>query len=378
MLGAFSLLELPLHAQGTVDNVSPVFVSARTDSAGDKVIITFSEEIHPSPRVSYLTEKYNVEPFRYFIFAFDVSINGKEVHHFGATISGTELTINHEYIVASEDVVRVAHNNIFARTAGGVLADASGNVVPNFSFQTVQNNSDSDGQDNGVEDRSAGAVLSLDEITIAENGSGSYTVALPSQPSVDVTLVMYPLNAEGSVSPYQVTPVDRILRFTPDNWNDPQTVNVSLIQGDEDSADAWAVILHQLHQLHQNPNAFSHWNFVRVLFEDEDTPLEVSGNKSTDYAENGVSPVATYSVADAEDSTISWQLFGHDKSVFSINSAGELNFRAPPNHENPIDSNGGQRVPGDHRSIGRLFHGVLLDVRVTVTREEPSSPLTPR
>ena len=46
--------------------------------------------------------------------------------------------------------------------------------------------------------------------------------------------------------------------------------------------------------------------------------LTVSGITSRDYAENGTAAVATYAVAGAGTSTITWSLSGDDSGDFSI------------------------------------------------------------
>ena len=60
---------------------------------------------------------------------------------------------------------------------------------------------------------------------------------------------------------------------------------------------------------------------------------------SSDYAENGKTPVATYAVADAGDSTITWSLSGDDSGDFSISSAGVFSFSAHPYYESPAEAN---------------------------------------
>ena len=328
------------------DTVSPVFVSASTDGA--YVTITFSEEIFISPLVRYVKE-WSGAPLQLFLrAAFDVFINGHEIYTQElASLSGTDLTLRMAYYAGPGDEVRVAYNNIFVRNAGGLLVDAAGNAVPYFSYQTVQNNAGSPGSN-----LADGAVLTSGEITIPEGRSGTYTVALASQPSENVTV---------KVMPYaivQVTPTQ--LTFTPDNWDAPQTVTVST-HDDNDSIDAWAAVLHQIVG-DNNAN----WTFVKLVVDDQDPPLVVSGNTSTDYAENGTSAVATYSVANAADA-ITWSLFGYDKSDFSISSAGVLTFNTPPDHENPTDSNRDNVYQVTIQASDGASTGALLDVAINVT-----------
>ena len=347
-------------ADGTsqeVDTVSPVFVSARTD--GGYVTITFSEEIFISPLVRYVKE-WSGAPLQLFLrAAFDVSINGRVIYtHEWASLSGTDLTLRMAYYAGPGDEVRIAYNNIFAQNAGGLLVDAAGNAVPYFSSQTVQNNAGSPGS-NLVD----GAVLNPGEITIPEGSSGTYTVKLASQPSENVTV---------KVMPYaivQVTPAQ--LTFTPDNWDAPQTVTVSTYD-DNDSIDAWAAVLHQIVG-DNNAN----WTFTKVVVDDQDPPLVVSGNTSTDYAEDGTSAVATYSVADAGGSTVTWTLLGDDKRDFSISRAGVLTFKTPPGYENPADSNGDNVYRVTIHASNGTSTGALLDVAINITdTEDPNSPAT--
>ena len=340
-----------------VDTVSPVFVSARTD--GGYVTITFSEEIFISPLVRYVKE-WSGAPLQLFLrAAFDVSINGRVIYtHEWASLSGTDLTLRMAYYAGPGDEVRIAYNNIFAQNAGGLLVDAAGNAVPYFSSQTVQNNAGSPGS-NLVD----GAVLNPGEITIPEGSSGTYTVKLASQPSENVTV---------KVMPYaivQVTPAQ--LTFTPDNYDAPQTVTVSTYD-DNDSIDAWAAVLHQIVG-DNNAN----WTFTKVVVDDQDPPLVVSGNTSTDYAEDGTSAVATYSVADAGGSTVTWTLLGDDKRDFSISRAGVLTFKTPPGYENPADSNGDNVYRVTIHVSNGTSTGALLDVAINITdTEDPNSPAT--
>ena len=355
LLACAALLAVPTPTPTqNADNVAPVFVSARTD--GGYVTITFSKEIFISPLVRYVKE-WSGAPLQLFLkAAFDVSINGRVIFlHDDISLSGTELTLQMAFYAGSGDEVRVAYNNIFVRNAGGLLVDAAGNAVPYFSYQTVQNNAGSAGS-NLVD----GAVLNPGEITIAEGSSGTYTVKLASQPSENVTV---------NVMPYaivQVTPAQ--LTFTPDNWDAPQTVTVSTYD-DDDSVDAWAAVLHQIVG-DNNAN----WTFIKVVVDDQDPPLVVSGNTSTSYTENGTSSVATYSVTNAGGTTVSYKLYGDDKSDFSISNAGVLTFKRPPDHENPADSNGDNVYRVTIHASNGTSTGALLDVAINVTDEEPPSP----
>ncbi len=356
VLAALLALPVPTKAQ-TEDTVRPTLVSARTD--GSNIILTFSEEVFLSPLVRYVQELYNV-PFNYFVRpVFDVTINGHQAFlNDGYSLSGTELTLFSAYTIYSDDEVRIAYNNIFAQNAGGVFVDAAGNTVPYFSSTTVQNNAES-----GTSSVTAGLVLNTgetdpSEITIEEGSSGTFTIALASQPSEDVTV---------KVSAFIGVRISTDeLTFTPEDWDTPQTVTI-FTTSDGDSIDAWAIVWSFI-------DGDSHsFRFVKILVDDQDTPLVVSGGASTDYAENDTSAVATYSVADGGTETVFWRLLGHDKSAFSLSQAGELTFKTPPDYESPADSSGDNLYQVTIHASKGSSTGALLDVAVNVTDVEPPS-----
>ena len=104
--------------------------------------------------------------------------------------------------------------------------------------------------------------------------------------------------------------------------------------------------------------------------------LTVSGITSRDYAENGTASVATYAVADAGKSTITWSLSGDDSGDFSISGAGVLSFSASPDYESPADAD----TDNVYQVTIQASDGTntaTLDVTITVTdaNEEPTLEL---
>ncbi len=65
--------------------------------------------------------------------------------------------------------------------------------------------------------------------------------------------------------------------------------------------------------------------------------LEIDGPSSVRYAENGIGPVATYSLLRAIAPVDEWVLPGADGGEFSISANGELTFNRPPDFENETD-----------------------------------------
>ncbi len=353
-LAVLALLAALLSAPASVapalaaepDTVAPQFVSARTDSDGANVIVTFSEEIVFSPIVRYLREKYRVPSYRFPKAVMDVTVDGhNDLMTDYVFIRGRELWMSLSAYVTSGQEVKVAYDNVFAESGGGIFVDASGNAVPYFSFQAVENNSI---LSSGI-DRTPDFVLSVDELTVEEGDSATYTVALVSQPSTDVWVNVISFMTLS-------TSVSRVA-FTPDNWNTPQTVTVSTYT-DIDPFDAWGVVHHYLEWQDGQYTATNedYWVGINVLVEDHDAPLPVIGQVSVAYPDGDTASVASYTAisANAEESsaeessaeessagesTVDWSLTGDDSDRFSISDSGVLSFRSPPAHGNPLDSN---------------------------------------
>ena len=333
LMALFAVLVLALsavhlaHAQEP-DTVAPKFVSARTDSDGAYVIVTFSEDIFLSPVVRYAIEKLQIKPYQFPKAVMDVTVDGhNDVLTDYVFISGSELWMSLSAHVSSGQEVKVAYDNIFAQSGGGIFVDASGNAAPYFSFQPVKNNSTLSGDI----DRTPDYALSVSELTIPEGGSATYTVVLVSQPTQDVHV---------RVSPFKtlVTSVD-IVPFTPDNWDTPQTVTVSTYE-DDDPFDAWGVVHHYLEWDEDGYSVTNedYWVGIDVVVDDGDLPLPVTGNILNAFQEGGATSVASYTASGAGDSTVTWSLLGEDSDDFSISDSGVLSFNSPPDYDSPSDS----------------------------------------
>ena len=76
---------------------------------------------------------------------------------------------------------------------------------------------------------------------------------------------------------------------------------------------------------------------IKVTAVDEDP--ELSGEAPEEYAENGRTPVATFTASDPERATITWSLTGDDAEDFTI-VGGVLRFDSTPDYETPADTGG--------------------------------------
>ena len=91
-----------------------------------------------------------------------------------------------------------------------------------------------------ADDDTAGVrVTAANPLNVAEGESASYTVALESQPTHDVTITA----SSGDEGAAAVSPATRV--FTPTDWSVPQSFTVSGV-ADEDSADETVGISHQV------------------------------------------------------------------------------------------------------------------------------------
>ncbi len=305
------------------DSTAPVFVSARTDTSGEHIIVTFSEDVTISPDVTQIRDQHNIPLLDLIRGVLSVTIEGREDLLSGAAVSGSELTIRVTAPpIEAGQAVTVAYDTPFARNLGPLLVDVDGNSVEPFPAQSVQNLSNVPRGPRVT----AGIVVNTSYLPIAEGQSERYTLRLPSQPSGDVTveLLVWGVGAV-RVEPNQMT-------FTTSNWNVPQLATV-VTNSDEDAQDIWTVILHT----RSDASLGRYAAIVRVIVDDEDELLRVSGNSTPAYTEHDTTTVATYAAPWA--SGVVWSLSGVDSDHFSISRAGDLAFVAPPDYEHPEDDN---------------------------------------
>ena len=214
-----------------VDGVRPAFSSAATSTDGAQVIVTFSEETTIPALLRSISTMVNVALDRFFIAVVGVTVDDDEVIPTAASLSGTDLTMTMDDSVTMGQEVEVAYNNIFARDAVGIFTDDAGNALQNFSSQDVTNNStvaDASGDDPPE------LTLNKTEMPVTEGASATYTIALGSQPTADVTVTIASSSTKLTVNPTGPT-------FTTDNWNAAQTVTLTAGQ-DDDALNYWVSV----------------------------------------------------------------------------------------------------------------------------------------
>ena len=145
-----------------------------------------------------------------------------------------------------------------------------------------------------TDDETAGVSVSETALTVAEGGSGSYTVVLDVQPTSDVVITVssdntdVTVDTDGATSGNQTT-----LTFSPANWDTAQTVTVAAAQ-DADAANDTASISHAVVAA-RSANEYDNVSIAGVavtVTDDETAGVSVSETALT-VAEGGS---ATYTV----------------------------------------------------------------------------------
>ena len=226
--------------QFLVDAAPPRLHDVEAPAEGDRVVVTFSEEIFPAPLLLRAAQAVGVNPGVFNRALFNVYVDGFEVVPSHASIAGNDLVLGVAHPFGDLSDVRVSYNNLFARAVPGILVDLGGNPLQNFATRTAANNSQFTPEPSDEEnDQPVGLRLSPAEITLVEGGTASYTVALAHEPpegeEVRVAISSVP-DGLLDVSPQSLT-------FTAGNWDQPQTVEIGSLT-DRDDFDNWVAIVH--------------------------------------------------------------------------------------------------------------------------------------
>ena len=212
-----------------VDAVSPEFASAQVSTDGAQVAVTFNESIK-SPAI---LRAFGVQTSLLQSLTLDVRVDGELAARSDAAVSGDTVTLTMAEPVTQGQTVTASYDNLFVETGESILEDLYGNNLLTFTGQPATNGStlaDVDRPDGGLS-------LSRTDLKIDEGESGTYTVALASQPAADVTVAI------GQRPPGRATVSPASLTFTADNWNTPQTVTITSTE-DANYVDRWVLLRH--------------------------------------------------------------------------------------------------------------------------------------
>ena len=183
-----------------------------------------------------------------------------------------------------------------------------------------------------------GVTLSVSSLTVAEGGTGTYTVKLDSQPAGDVTVTPSSDNSDVTFAPATLT-------FTTSDYGTAQTVTVSAA-GDDDTTDDTATISHAVDEAGDNApyDSVTAGAVMVTVTDDDDAEVNAAptftSSASFDAAENSTA-VGTVIASDADtaDDIESYAITaGADQAKFSIVAdTGVLTFKAAPDFEDRQD-----------------------------------------
>ena len=274
-----------------VDAVSPEFASAQVSTDGTQVAVTFNESIK-SPAI---LRAFGVQTSLLQSLTLDVRVDGELAARSDAAVSGDTVTLTMAEPVTQGQTVAVSYDNLFVETGESILEDLYGNNLLTFTGQPATNGStlaDVDRPDGGL-------ALSRTDLKIDEGESGTYTVALASQPADDVTVAIGQRpTGRATVSPASLT-------FTADNWNTPQTVTITSTE-DANYVDRWVLLRHVATGDSYGASAVA-WLILRDTYNVGTTP---ANNRATGSPAIGGTPqvgqtltVDTSDIADADGLT---------------------------------------------------------------------------
>ncbi len=223
---------------------------------------------------------------------FTVSVSGTGVTATGLGTASPELTFTGH----DDNTVQVA-TLTFTPTAGTDADGADEAVRVGFglpgSATNVGGGAAGAGSVDLTIDDSVGLVLSASTLTVAEGGSGTYTVALASQPTAEVTVTVGGVSGDVTVDTDGDTGGNQnTLTFTTGDWNTAQTVTVSADEDGDTENDSATLT----HTATGGDYAGVTGDSVEVTVTDDDTPGVATATTDGEATEGSTTDTATFTV----------------------------------------------------------------------------------
>ncbi len=209
-----------------------------------------------------------------------------------------------------------------------------------------------------------GVTVSTAALTVAEGGSGSYTMRLNAVPSSDVTITV--AGASGDV-----TVTGSSLTFTTSNWDMPQTVTVNAATDTDTATDADVTLTHSA-----SGGGYGSVSIASVVV--SVTESGVAPSRPTGFSASGGDGSATLSWTDPGNPTITkWQYRqkaggGAWGSWTDIPGSGA----GTTSHEVSGLENG-TAYQFEVRAVNTAGSGAGPDAPATVTPSAPAAPTSP-
>ena len=196
-------------------------------------------------------------------------------------------------------------------TVSGAVADAAAGLTVAEAQVTITDNDD------------RGVTVSPTELEVTEGASETYTVALTSQPTEDVTVtVTVPAGTDVSVD-------EDPLRFTSTTWKEAQTVTVRVAADDDALADETVTLTHEVRGGDYGANGVAAEPVEVVIIETDTPTLSVSDARAGEASGQMVFAV-TLSQASSEEVVVEYATADGTAEAGSDYSAttGKLTFAA--------------------------------------------------
>ena len=263
--------------------------------------------------------------------AFAVSLNASSSSNVTvdyATADGTATTAGGDYESASGTLTINA-----GATSGTVSVTVNGDEVdePDETFTVTLSNpsnaklGDAEATGTITDDDTRGVTVTPTALTIAEGGSGTYTVVLDSQPTADMTVTIASDNSDVTANPASLT-------FTTGNRSTPQTVTVTAGQDDDASNDAAAIT----HGVSGGGYGGVSAPSVSVTVDDDETAnnapsfgADAARRSVAENAAAGTTVGAPVTATDADGDTLYYSLSGGDAGSFDIGGqSGQITVKS--------------------------------------------------
>ena len=250
--------------------IAGVAVTVTDDDTAGATVSASSVTVAEGASATY-TVKLNTQPTSDVVIT--VSSDNSDVTVSSATLTFSSSNWNTAQTVrvsAAQDADAV---NDAASITHAVVAASSANEYDNVNIAGVAVTV--------TDDDTAGVTVSASSVTVAEGGSGSYTVRLNTQPASDVVIgVTRSGSSDVTVSPATLT-------FTPSNWSTAKTVTVRAAQDDDAVSDA-ASIAHAV-DASRSANEYDAVTIagVTVTVTDDDTAGAMVSKTTLTVAEGG-------------------------------------------------------------------------------------------
>ena len=224
--------------------------STRTSlSASPSVATTITDNDDPVVTVSFGTGTYSVTEGGTVSVAVTLSADPERLVTIPLTATNGTGATSGDYSVVPSSVTFVSPETsqtlTFSATDDAVDEDNEtvtlgfGTLPPRLTAGTT-----SQAAVTIMDDDSRGLMLSATSLTVNENAFGTYTVALRSQPTTNVTVTVGGATGDVSVDTSTETGNQNTLTFTPTNWSTAQTVTVAAADDDDAVTDTAVMLTH--------------------------------------------------------------------------------------------------------------------------------------